>query len=220
MHRMFQIACAVTVVAVMAATTAAQLQSPADWRVRLDDQGTVTTDAEPKAGAMRFVGMPPGWHVTTAGPGAVLYHPDYQGRGNFSVEAEIFLFPGDSREDYGVFIGGSGLDTVDKAHYISFVARRDGRVAINRAGGTSPIVGWRTGGGLTAHPGEGTAKAILRVDVNPTEIVFSTNGTEAIKIPRSGLRVDGHFGFRVGSGMNIHASRLDVTHRLAPVPIK
>ena len=43
---------------------------------------------------------------------------------------------------------------------------------------------------------------------------------EIAKVPRAGLSTDGAFGFRVGKDLNLHISTLDVTHRLAPVPVK
>jgi hypothetical protein len=210
---------AVAVVAMAAATlTARQLKTPADWKVRLDGPGSVTA-TDPAGNEMMFVAMPPGWHITT-GPGALLYHPEYAGRGNFSVEAEIFLFPGDSTDEYGVFLGGRDLDSATSHGYVAFVARRDGKGAVIRKGGTSPIVDWRTNTGILPHPGKDTVKNVLRVDVGTTDVVFSANGTEVIKLPRTGLNLEGRFGFRVGKGINVHASRLDVTYRLAPIPIK
>ena len=86
--------------------------------------------------------MPPGFHVTT-GPGTVLFHPDHAGKGNFSVEAEVFLFPGDSPSDYGIFVGGRDLDPAKSPSYIAFLVRRDGKASVLRLGGMSPIVDWR-----------------------------------------------------------------------------
>ena len=68
--------------------------------------------------------------------------------------------------------------------------------------------------------GEGTAKNILRVEVGPTEIAFSANGKDIANVPRAGLATDGVFGFRVGKDLNMHISTLDVTQRLAPIPVK
>jgi hypothetical protein len=163
--------------------------------------------------------MAPGWHITSTS-GALLYLPGYQARGNYSIEAEVFLFPGESTEEYGVFIGGSSLDSGEVPAYVAFVARRDGKVAVLRRGAVSPIVDWKTNEAVAPQSGTGAMKNTLRVDVNPLEIVFSANGKEALRLPRAGVVTDGQFGFRVGKAMNLHASRLDVTHRLAPVPAK
>ena len=84
----------VAMIGLATASATAQLKTPAEWKWRVEGaSGSVVETDPPKATDTRFVAMPPGWHVTT-GPTTVLYHPDYQTKGNFTVEAEIFLFPG------------------------------------------------------------------------------------------------------------------------------
>jgi hypothetical protein len=198
-------------------------KTPVDWKWRIDGgAGSVTDAAEPKSGEMTFVTMAPGWHVTT-GPAALLYHPDYQTKNteNFAVEAEVFLFPGTSQEEYGIFIGGKNLTAQERPSYLAFVARRDGMGMIRRGSG-EPVVNWKANDAILPHPGKETVKNILRVEAGPIDIVFNANGKEVARIARAGTNVslEGHFGLRIGKDMNIHASRLDVTHKLAPVPVK
>jgi hypothetical protein len=199
---------------------AAGQKTPADWKWRTDTPGSVTESLDRKGDAMTFVAMPPGWHVTT-GPAALLYHPDYQTRNteNFSVEAEIFLFEGTSQDEYGIFIAGKNLTPAERPSYLAFVARRDGMGMIRRGTG-EPIVAWKANDAILPHPGKETVKNILRVEAGPTDIVFSANGKEVARVPREGLNLDGNFGFRLGKDINVHAARLDVTHKLAPVPVK
>ena len=206
------------VVLAAAAPFATQLKTPADWKWRTDSPSEVTQSLDPAASQMTFVAMPPGWHITT-GPGALLYHPGYQVSGNFAVEAEIFLFPGDSQEEYGIFLAGKNLGPAERPSYLGFVARRDGMGAIRRGSG-EPIVDWKANDAIAPHPGKDTVKNVLRVDASPTEIVFTANGKEVARIAREGTSLDGYVGFRIGRSMNVHASRLDITHRLAPVPVK
>jgi hypothetical protein len=208
----------VAMIAVAAASATAQLKTPVDWKWRVDGPGSVVDADPPKPTDTRFVAMPPGWHVTT-GPATLLYHPDYQTRGNFAVEAEIFLFPGESQEEYGVFLGGKGLAATETPSYTSFVARRDGKGAIIRRGG-APIVDWKANDAILPNATKDAVKNVLRVDVNANDIVFTANGKEVAKVARAGLDLDGHFGFRFGKDINVHASRLDLTHKLAPVPVK
>ena len=81
----FGIAAALT--AALAGAVGAQLKTPAEWQWRTDGPATLmTAGTEPTDTQLYFVAMPPGWHVTT-GPGSLLYHPEYAGRGNFAVEA-------------------------------------------------------------------------------------------------------------------------------------
>lgn len=208
-------------VACLCALVSAQLKTPSDWKWRTDGPATLMTEGtEPTGAQLYFVAMPPGWHVTT-GPGTLLYQPEFSGRGNFAVEAEVFLFPGDSQEGYGVFFGGRSLDEASaQPTYLAFLARRDGQAGVyeRSATGLTPIVDWAANDAVVPHAGgDGTAKNVLRVDVNLNEIVFSANGKPVTKVPRAGRTVDGHVGFRIGPRVNLHASRLDVTYKLAPV---
>jgi hypothetical protein len=68
--------------------------------------------------------------------------------------------------------------------------------------------------------GEGTAKNVMRVSVDADSVRVDVNGTRASTLPRGVLPLDGTFGFRVGRDLNLHASRLDITYRLAPVPVR
>lgn len=206
------------------APAGAQMQTPSDWKWRTDEAASLVGEGRaPGDDELFFVAMPPGWHVTT-GPGTLLYHPDYQGRGSFVVEAEIFLFPGDSQEGYGVFVAGRSLDeAASTPGYLAFLVRRDGRAGVfeRSAAGLVPIADWMANEAVVPHAGgEGTAQNVLRVEVGPAEIAFSANGKPITVIPRGDRAPEGHIGFRIGPRVNLHASRLDVTYRLAPVPKK
>jgi hypothetical protein len=217
MKRLKIVAAALSLLAIATTVTARQLKTPSDWKWRLD-AGEIVEAEVLKANETRFVAMPPGWHVTT-GPGALLYHPDYLTKDtqNFAVEAEIFLFEGTSQEEYGVFIAGKNLSASERPSYLAFVGRRDGQGMIRRGSG-EPIVPWKTNDAILPHPGKDTVKNILRVEAGARDVVFSANGKEVARVPRAGLSLEGAVGFRFGTDLNIHASRLDVTYKLAPVP--
>jgi hypothetical protein len=192
------------------------LKTPPDWKWAPDAPARVIESGEAKPDAMFFVAMPPGWHITQ-GPGGVLYQPDYQGRGNFVVETEIFLFPDSSTEEYGVFLGGRSLDGPANRSYVAFVGRRDGQAAVitHKPDGATPVFDW-TAGSFAPQKGPDAVRNIVKVEVGTAEVVFTANGTLVTKLPRASLAVDGPFGLRIGKGINVHVSRLDVTHRLAP----
>ena len=204
---------AMTVLGAAVALSAQTAQPPAGWKWLNDEPAKLVSGETLPPGSWSFAAMPPGWHVTT-GPGTILFHPDHIGKGNFAVEAEVFLFPGDSPSDYGLIVGGRDLDPQKSPGYIAFLARRDGKAAVLRLGGMSPIVDWKANSGVVAQSGTVNAKNILRVDVNANDVIFSANGKEVIKLPRSGLNVEGQLGLRIGKGLNMHVSRL------APVPVK
>jgi hypothetical protein len=195
-----------------------QLQTPSDWRWRSDGPVKLVALENVPPDGLAFVAMPPGWHITT-GPGTLLYQPEYAGRGNFSLEAEIFLFAGTSQEEYGIFVGGSGLESqASTAAYVAFVARRDGQIAVlaRTANGVEPLVAWRRDDAALPQAGPDNVKNVLRVEAGPKDVVFSVNGKPVATLPRTSVKVDGQFGFRAGRDLNLHISRLDFTQKLAP----
>jgi hypothetical protein len=212
----------VAVAALAVPATARQLQTPTDWKWRTDAPAKVTSESKLGPDMWHFVAMPPGWHITM-GPGGLLYPTGRTASGNFTLEAQIFLFPGTSQDEYGVFLGAASLDATATPPYLAFVARRDGQAAVLRraALGFEPVVAWKANDAVVPHPGgDATARNVLRVEVGATDVAFSANGKEIAKVPRAGLATDGAFGFRVGKDLNLHISTLDVTQRLAPVPVK
>jgi hypothetical protein len=204
------------------APIAAQLKTPADWKWRLDTHASLVTTLDVPERSWLFVGMPPGWHITT-GPGALLYPADAPAlTPNFSLESTIFLFPGESLEEYGLFLGGKEIDSERPPEYTAFVLRRDGQAAVLRrtTSGVSPILNWQQHDAIVPHRGGGTdpVKNVLRVEVDPASVQLLVNGASVAKVPRAELRTDGRIGFRIGSSLNLHVSSLDVTTRLAPAP--
>ncbi len=174
-------------------------------------------------GSWVFVQMPPGWHVTT-GPGVLLY-PTTNGEigGNFSLEAEIFLFPGEAADEYGIFLGGQDIDASAVPDYSAFVLRRDGQAAVLRRRARSD-----DGAGGVAAPrgdrpwkaGDEPVKNVLKVDVDAANVTLWVNAAKVLSVPRAEVRIDGRVGFRVGKDMNLHITTLNVTRKLAPVPVK
>ena len=200
----------------------AQLKTPADWKWRQDTPAPLADGVKMAPGSWAFAQMPPGWHVTT-GPGVLLY-PSSHGEvdGNYSLETEIFLFPGDSTEEYGLFLGGRDIESSAAPEYVAFVLRRDGHAAILRQGGGNPtaVSAWQRHAAILAGKPADNVKNVLRVDVDAMNATLWVNGEKIVSVPRAGLSGDGKIGFRVGKDMNLHISSFNVTRKLAPVPAK
>jgi hypothetical protein len=168
---------------------------------------------------VHYVRMPPGWHMTT-GPGALLYDPAYAARGRFAIEAEIFLFPGTSQSGYGIFVGGSRLESGEPS-YLALLIRRDGQVALERVQGASRtlLAPWTASAAVRPHPGgDEVVQNVIRLSVERDSLVVEANAARVLAVARGEESLDGTFGFRVGADVNLHASRLDYLQRLAPVP--
>ena len=196
------------------------LQPPTGWRLDLD--GPATAHAAEEGARERpdtywFVEMRPGWHVTM-GPGGRLFDPGFRGEDRYALEANVFLFPGTTGEGYGLFFGGSGEGA--GAAWLAALFRRDGSAALLRHGPgvhewLSP---WTRYEAVRPQAGEEAMGNLFRVDVRRDSVHVFANGTQLYAVPRTGLVTDGAFGFRIGREVNVHASSLDHTRRLAGVP--
>lgn len=199
---------------------AASLPGPATGQALSQPDGWQTR-------AERFVAMPPGFHITTS-PSVLFYHPDAQAEGEYQVYSDGFLFPGDSPNPYGLFVGGRDLDG-DAATWTSFEVGLDGNWVIrarrpaDRQRGFEIVDLAGPGSAPLAVPGEeGPAKNTLRIVVGADEVEFHVNGEAVAKLPRADLSVDGVVGFRVGAGLNLHLTTLTIARgdhleRWAPV---
>jgi len=193
----------------------AQLTTPSHWRWITDAPAELVTGQDVPDSAWRFVTMPPGWHVTT-GPGAILFDPTVRAQGRFGIEAEVFLFPDSENGEFGLFFGGTELDGSQR-RYSAFVLRRDGMAAVYVQDGATrrSIVPWTVSDAVKPHPGSGTLKHVLGIDVEPRAVTFRVNGETVVTVPRDRLPAEGAIGFRAGANVNLHWSTLDVTFRLA-----
>jgi len=180
-----------------------ELTRPSDWVVRFDRPAPDS--------AIYFVDMPPGWHITT-GPAAILYDPAQVANGPYRLRSEIYLFPGERLEGFGVFFGGQDLAGAGQG-YTYFLLRKDGQFLVKERRGeeTTTLIPWTASDAIVPHDGgEGTAKNVLEVQVGPTDVSFHVNGTEVGRIERSGLQTDGVFGLRINHRLNVHVTALTV----------
>ncbi|MEX0837338.1 MAG: hypothetical protein WD101_03340 [Gemmatimonadota bacterium] len=205
----FRLASAAVLAAVLAAPVSAQdFQRPDDWRVRFDQPDASEDQLE------MFVSMPPGWHVTS-GPAAIYWDPDNEASGSYRIEMEVFLFdPGERREAFGVFIGGRDLDGPEQA-YAYFLIRNGGQFIVKeRAGAEAPTIEpWTSHDAILSYADRGDDTSVLNVltvEVDGGTLRFLVNDQEVWSGPRTGLPVDGMYGFRVNHGLNLHISRLEV----------
>jgi hypothetical protein len=58
----------------------------------------------------------------------------------------------------------------------------------------------------------------LTLTVDRDSILVEANGQRVGAVARGAWDLDGTFGFRAGPDVNLHASRLDLRTRFAPVP--
>ena len=141
--------------------------------------------------------------------------PDSVATGTYRVELEVYLFdPGQRREAFGIFVGGSDLDGPDQA-YTYFLIRNGGQYLVKeRAGSDTPTIqGWTAHESILSYEdreeGGATILNTLVVDVGQEEVRFMVNGEEVYRMSREGRALDGVVGLRVNHGLNLHISRLE-----------
>jgi hypothetical protein len=197
------------------ALAAHTFQAPPGWKWVTANEAKLVDTLDPPEGSWLFGTMAPGWHITTRPP-VILFEPRYATTGRFSVESEIFLFPGASAAGFGLFVGGADLE--GKPRYAAFLIRRDGHVAIEtvHAGRATLLVNWTKAPGVLPGGEAGDpARNVLRVDGEADVVRFSVNGNVVADVPRTSAAFDGIVGLKVGGDLNLHVTNLDVTHRLA-----
>ena len=188
---------------------AQDLEWPEGWMTRFDNPDASESQLD------MFVGMPPGWHVTT-GPAGIFYHPDNTASGDFRAEMEVFLFdPGQRREAFGIFVGGSDLQGAGQ-EYTYFLMRNGGQYIIKRReGADAPTVRpWTGHNSILSYADRGedaSVRNVLAIEAEGDGVRFYVNGDRVEELSRSEVPVDGTFGFRVNHGLNLHISKLEVT---------
>jgi hypothetical protein len=205
-------------------TTAASVLSqgenlavPTGWLVRADDESEPTVGANAEdadAQDIYFVNMTPGWHITMGRPRGILWHPDLTGTGAYTASTKIHLFdPGERREGYGLFIGGSDLQGPDQ-EYLYFLIRRTGEyiIKIRRGSETETVVDWTAHDAIVPYTDatEGTAENTLSVMVMDGMTHFQVNGQDVHVSTDKSLPTQGVVGLRLNHGLNVHVESLSV----------
>jgi hypothetical protein len=185
---------------------------PLGWQVRYDKGEHAAHGAD----SVAFAQMTPGFHVTTGGAAAILWHADSTARGDFAVESTIFLFPtkGRDREGYGLLVGGADLAGAGQ-RYTYFLLRNDGMFLVKQRTGeqTRTLTDWTALPAIARQSGEGAAKNVLRVEATGATVRFLVNGTEAVVLSRAQASPDGVFGVRVNHAVNAHVSSVSNVSR-------
>lgn len=221
------LASALLAASVVSPTSAATQQAspavpPSGWLWTLDAPARLENGGRfsPSDTTFDFVRMAPGWHITM-GPGAALYDPRERAEGRFAVQGELILFPNASANEYGLFVGGRALDGADK-QWFAFVVRADGSAAVMHRAGTEThmVMPWTPHAAVKSKAAGETVTNVVTVRAEPDSVRFLVNGERIAAFPRASLDADGSFGFRIGQGVNLHITNLDITRRLAPYPAR
>lgn len=191
-----------------------QLEVPPGWQARFDhDDAEYVIGSNADSSDVYFVTMTPGWHVTTK-PAGIFWHPASTASGDFSVVSKFHLFqPGDRKEGYGVFFGGTDLEGATQS-YVYFLIRRSGEFLVKKRTGeaTESLIDWTANPAIVPYTAEttGTTANILRVTVAAGTIHFLVNDVEVGSLPAAGMTTDGIAGLRINHGLNLHVEEFAV----------
>src|SRR5215212_9517371 len=168
----------------------------AGWTGRIDPQAA---QAGKNISEARFVGMGPGFHVTS-GPAAIYWNPANTAKGNYTVTSTFTQTKAATHpEGYGIIISGQNLEAANQS-YFYFVVRQDGKYLINHRANDSTVhklVDWTANPAVKAIDANGKATNTLSVVVGADKLSFLVNGVEVNSLPRSQVEGSGVVGLRV-----------------------
>ena len=182
---------------------------PAGWTVRLDDKERRHAPAE-----TRFEIMGAGYHVTS-GPAALYYSDVHRPSGRYTVRAMLTqMKPPAHAEAYGIFIGGSALETAAQ-RYLYFLVRRDGRYFVaHRAGAeVHPIVPWTDHIAVKKEDESGKQSNELAIQVTADSVHMMVNSHRVQSFARTelqGVVTDGQAGLRVNHSLDVHVGTFEI----------
>ncbi|HMC57253.1 MAG TPA: hypothetical protein VKH19_18885 [Gemmatimonadaceae bacterium] len=178
---------------------------PAGWTVRLDDKERRYTVDD-----TRFVSMGSGYHVTS-GPAAVYYSKNDVFTGPSTIggsfrQTKAPMHP----EAYGLFIGGSKLDTPEQ-QYMYFLVRGDGKYFVAHRAGSEvhKIVDWTESAAVKKQDDAGVATNALAIQTTKDSVLLSVNGQRVQSFAKSALHgfvTDGQAGIRVNHNLDVHVA--------------
>lgn len=189
---------------------------PAGWRAALDAAGLPDS-------ALAFATMPPGWHLTAAAVGGVVWDPAHVAGAATRVESELFLFAGAPETGTGLLVGGQALGEPG-ARWTAFVVGPDGRYRVLRRDGTAvrELVPWTAHPAITPRPADRpNVRLLLALEGAGEAVRFLVDGARVADLPRATVQPEGVVGFRLEPGANTHVSTLRLDGRnVAPEPTK
>jgi hypothetical protein len=174
---------------------------PAGWMVR-PDRGT--------ADQLKF-SITGGVYHFAMGSAGTFYRSDWTKSGDFKFSARLTQKAAPSHPiSYGLMIGGSDLAGANQT-YSYFLVRNQGEFYIaNREGDKRPIavMNWTANPAIVKQGDDGKQTNTLAIQVQGDNVIFSVNGTEVNRQPKSKLHADGLYGFRIGHNLDADVDQI------------
>lgn len=174
---------------------------PAGWSVR-PDRGTADQIMFTQTGDVYHFAM---------GPAGTFYNSAWTKSGDHKFSARLTQKQEPSHPiSYGLMIGGSNL-AGDMQTYSYFLVRNLGEYFIaNRESNARPItvVNWTANPAIVKSGADGRQTNTLGVQVQGDNVIFTVNGTEVTRLPKSKVHTDGLYGFRIGHNLDVDVDQV------------
>jgi hypothetical protein len=193
---------------------------------RFKQGGDSDPDRAVKAGS-----LPPGWSVRpdrgtasqinltiaggvyhfTMGPAGTFYRGDWTKSGDYQFTARLTQTKAPTHPiSYGLMIGGSDMEGPNRT-YSYFLVRNQGDYYIaNREGDKRPqtVADWKLHPAIVKQGEDGRQTNTLGIRVQGDDVIFTVNGTEVTRLPKSKLHTDGMFAFRIGHNLDVDVDQV------------
>lgn len=174
---------------------------PAGWSVR-PDRGT--------GDQINFAIEGEVYHFAM-GPAGTFYRSDWTKSGDYQFSARLTQTKAPSHPiSYGLMFGGSDLAGANQT-YSYFLVRNQGEYYIaNREGAKRPtaVVDWTVHPAIVKQGADGRQANTLGVQVQGDNVIFTINGTEVARLPKSKLHTDGMYAFRIGHNLDVDVDQV------------
>jgi len=174
-------------------------QFPAGWSAR-PDRGAPTGIKFTQAGDVYHFQM---------GTTGTMWRTDWTKSGNYTYSARLTQTAKASHAvSYGLVIGGSNMGPMPT--YTYFLVRQAGEYFISNWEGSAPttVVNWTPNAAIVKEGADGKQQNTLGVQVQGDNVIFSVNGTEVTRLPKSKVHADGIIGLRIGHTLNVDVDQV------------
>jgi mono/diheme cytochrome c family protein len=174
---------------------------PLGWSVR-PDRG--------KASQINLTTAGDVYHFTM-GPAGTFYRADWTKSGDYQFTARLTQTKAPTHPiSYGLMIGGSDMEGPNGTYSYFLVRQRGDFYIANREGDKRPqtVVDWKLHPAIVKQGEDGRQTNTLGIQVQGDDVIFTVNGTEVTRLPKSKLHTDGLFAFRIGHNLDIDVDRV------------
>jgi hypothetical protein len=174
-------------------------QFPAGWDAR-PDRGANTGIKFSQTGDVYHFQM---------GTTGTMWRNDWTKSGNYTYSARLTQTKKASHPvSYGLVIGGTKMGPTPS--YTYFLVRQSGEFYIANWEGSAPMAvsPWTANAAIVKEGADGKQANTLGVQVQGDNVIFSVNGTEVARQPKSKVHADGVIGFRIGHTLDIDVDQV------------